>query len=285
MNILEFMCFDLAGNLIASADYKKNAIIATSAKSFNKIYSKLYKAAKLGVWEVTKCTVFNSQINKDNELYLMITNIIYKLSIDISLNKTTLKKEYISTKQKIKDITTELINKEKIEENKLYIMYKLNEALLIPDFFYYAIDVFSINQIIASKSLITMVEDDFLRNKVIIWLNLLGRYVINISNAEFIISSTCEFYLIARANIKKNDVLVFIWKNNKGLIDNDIVWPEFDCDDDVIFIINLILKYHTNLGKNKYIKHIFDRVIEIDKMSCDLRPLIFPISHLAPPIC
>ena len=294
MNRFQYMCFDHSnGTLFATSDYKKNMIISKSNKQFNKIYSKLHKSAQLGLWESTKSAPH--ELPTKNDLYVVITDIIYNISIDIflknSLNKSILNKECALTKEKINSIIIDLINEENLkyhsdclkESGKNKIIDALASALSVPNLFYYVIDVFSINEIIASKSLTIMVEDESLRNNVTLWLNMLGKYLINIANCELIMLPSMKcISLVSKCDIKKGDILVPIWKSNKGLICDKYVWPKSNCTDEVIFIINLILKYHVTLGQNKYVKICFNRLIEIDKKERLLRTLSFPVSHLAP---
>jgi hypothetical protein len=210
--------------------------------------------------------------------------------MDIFLNKGNLNEACTSTKKKINSIIIDLINEENLkyhserlkEIGKNKIINALANALSVPSLFYYVIDVFSINEILSSKLLNTLVEDESLRYDVTLWLIILAKYLIHISNCELIISPTMEFSLISRCEIKKNDVLVPVWKNNKTLICDKYVWPKSNCTDEIIFIINLILKYHVTLGQNKYVKICFDRLIEIDKKEYLLKTLTFPMSHLAP---
>jgi len=256
----EFIQFTSNG-FYTVAGIKSNQTVAFIDHNIDKIYRRLYNH-KIKCWYDETFKPSDSLPN-DIKLYSHIASATYNTAMKIYLKKNSLK---INLKE-IKDMNTKLRPKDKL---------LMKDALAMPQFYRYVIDVHSIINFIESDVLVSLSDDKDLINDIKCWFVLLYKYIMANADCEFIKKAkTNILHLTALRDLEENQLLLMIWRNGKELdIFEGISTYQFEIpnDNESISIVNLILSNHVNLGINIYIKELFKQFHDIvmEKTNCDI---------------
>ena len=251
IKVFEFIQFTCNG-FYAIKDIQTGQTVAVIDRNINRIYQKLYEST-VSNWLGGEFQPSDSLPN-DVLLYCNIASILYDTAKLIHLKKESFK----SACKHIKGNHSALLKSDKL---------LLSDAMSMPNFYRYVIDISSIIDMIESDIFMTL-DDKSILNDVKSWLVLLYKYIMINADCEFIEQNKDIFHLTALTDLKKNQALLIIWRNGKKLIKYEqastFAFTLTNSDvNESISIVDWILSDHINLGINIYVKDLFKKLCTI----------------------